>query len=159
MKKLTRLLLTLPILLVLVAVAGLSLLGWKSRNETPAYLAKRDLALDNGNPNFVSSLVANPERRIEPLTSEGNPEDAWKQAIAAILAAPRTEARIQENDYFRAESRSRIFGFVDDIELLRSGDDGTIHIRSSSRVGRSDLGENAKRVKSIRQRFEEAPRN
>jgi uncharacterized protein (DUF1499 family) len=38
---------------------------------------------------------------------------------------------------------------VDDVELRLDADQGLIHIRSASRVGRSDFGVNRKRVKDI----------
>jgi len=44
---------------------------------------------------------------------------------------------------------SKVFKFVDDVELRDAGK-GVVHIRSASRVGYSDRGENKKRVERIR---------
>jgi len=43
---------------------------------------------------------------------------------------------------------------MDDVEFLLDDGTKTIHIRSASRVGYSDLGVNRKRVEAIRARFE-----
>ena len=56
--------------------------------------------------------------------------------------------------YLRAEFRSRLFRFVDDVELLVDPEAARIEIRSASRVGHSDLGVNRKRVEVIRAAFE-----
>ena len=151
------LLLTLAVgLLVLAAFTGLGFLGLKSRTEVPEYLAERDLSHDSGKPNFVSSLIDDPDKKTAPLSISGNPESAWKNAVAAILATPRTETAVEEEHYFRAETKSRVFGFVDDVEIRWDPGDEVIHIRSSSRVGHSDMGANAERVEEIRERFEKA---
>ena len=54
----------------------------------------------------------------------------------------------QEDNYLHATFTSKLFRFVDDVELLLDGD--KVHVRSVSRVGYSDLGANRKRVEAIR---------
>ncbi len=49
-----------------------------------------------------------------------------------------------------AESRSRIFGFVDDLEFYLPLNQSQIEVRSSSRLGESDLGVNRRRLEQIR---------
>ena len=41
-------------------------------------------------------------------------------------------------------------GFVDDVEFLKAEDEGLIHVRSASRVGRSDMNANRTRIEEIR---------
>jgi uncharacterized protein (DUF1499 family) len=55
--------------------------------------------------------------------------------------------------YLAATFSSDVFGFVDDVEFLISNDSGTVHVRSASRVGYSDLEVNRKRVEAIRARL------
>ena len=55
-------------------------------------------------------------------------------------------------DYLRAEFRSAIMGFVDDVEFYFPASP-VIHLRSASRLGYSDLGVNRKRIESIRKLF------
>ena len=60
-------------------------------------------------------------------------------------------ARAPQDGRLEAVDTSEWFGFRDDIVVrLRSEGDGTrIDIRSKSRVGQSDLGVNAKRIRAF----------
>ena len=51
--------------------------------------------------------------------------------------------------YLHATATSRLFGFVDDIELLSNPDLGVIEARSESRLGDSDLGVNSRRLDQL----------
>lgn len=76
--------------------------------------------------------------------------------IAEIVAAmERTEITTVTGDYLHAEVRSKIFRFVDDLELLVTPSRELI-VRSASRVGRGDMGVNAARVEELRRLLAEA---
>lgn len=72
-----------------------------------------------------------------------------------ILNEPRTTITSEEGGYLRAEVRSFLFRFVDDIEFLLDTDSNIIHIRSASRTGYRDFGVNRRRVERICQAFKE----
>lgn len=55
--------------------------------------------------------------------------------------------------YLRAEYRSRLFRFVDDVEFVVEPASQTIHFRSASRTGVSDFGVNRKRMERFRKQF------
>lgn len=74
---------------------------------------------------------------------------------AVVESMSRTTVVEQRGAYLRAEARSLVFRFVDDLELLLTDDDELV-VRSASRVGRSDLGVNARRVEALRERLAEA---
>jgi uncharacterized protein (DUF1499 family) len=75
--------------------------------------------------------------------------------LAAILRElPRITIVAADGVYLRAESRSAIFRFVDDVEFLADEAAKVIHVRSASRLGSSDLGVNRRRVESIRKLWE-----
>ncbi len=59
-----------------------------------------------------------------------------------------------QKGYIHAEFTSFLFRFVDDVEFVLDEGSKTIHVRSASRVGYSDLGVNRKRVEAIRSRFD-----
>lgn len=81
---------------------------------------------------------------IKPIKSS-----ASISKIKQIILAMKNTKLITENEtYLYITFTSSIFGFVDDLEVLKSED--VIHIRSASRVGYSDLGANRKRVEKIR---------
>ena len=74
---------------------------------------------------------------------------------SVVEAMPRTTVVEESGYYLHAEVRSRIFRFVDDVEVLIMPDRELI-IRSASRVGSGDLGVNAERVEEIRRLLDEA---
>ncbi len=74
----------------------------------------------------------------------------------ALSSLPRTRVvatAVGPGLYLRAEATSRIFRFVDDLELHRAPGAVELAVRSASRVGRSDLGVNADRVEALRERL------
>jgi uncharacterized protein (DUF1499 family) len=56
----------------------------------------------------------------------------------------------EEGDYLYAEYRSALMGYVDDVELLFDEKARLVHVRSASRLGRSDFGVNRKRIEELR---------
>lgn len=74
---------------------------------------------------------------------------------AVVEAIPRTTIVSETHDYVHAEVRSRLFRFVDDLEILIMPD-GELVVRSASRVGSGDLGVNAARVETLRASLVEA---
>tara|TARA_Y100001978_G_C23486111_1_gene334001 strand:+ start:274 stop:618 length:345 start_codon:yes stop_codon:yes gene_type:complete len=69
---------------------------------------------------------------------------------------PRTDILKKENNYWKGVCRSLIFRFPDDLEILLISNNknindslGTIQVRSSSRIGQSDLGVNKRRVENL----------
>ena len=69
----------------------------------------------------------------------------------AVAAMPRTTIVEERQGYLHAECTSRIFRFVDDLELLRSETGDRVDVRSASRVGYGDWGVNRARVESLRE--------
>nr|WP_272908876.1 DUF1499 domain-containing protein [Nitrospina gracilis] len=135
-----------------VAVAGLALLLTACSGTRPDHLGVTGgrLAPCPDSPNCVSSFATDAEHKVEPLTFQGEPE-AVMQAIQEELARrDRVEIVTQQPHYLYAEFTSRVFRFVDDVEFLIDAETKTLHFRSASRLGRSDLGVNRERVESIR---------
>jgi uncharacterized protein (DUF1499 family) len=58
--------------------------------------------------------------------------------------------------YMHFTFTSALFGFVDDVEFLFDEGKKTIHFRSASRVGHSDIGANRKRMNIIKKDTAEA---
>ena len=55
--------------------------------------------------------------------------------------------------YLHVEFTTALLRFVDDVEFLLDPDKKLIHYRSASRIGRSDLGTNRRRMEMIRRAF------
>ena len=122
-----------------------------------------DIGVDEGrlapcpsSPNCVSSDAQPGLHQTKPLRFDGDSATAWKFAEAAVGQLPRTRVIRLEPDYLHAECRSALMGFVDDLELhLRAGE-GTIAVRSASRLGWSDMGVNRRRVDALERAFRRA---
>ncbi len=100
--------------------------------------------------NCVVSKEADAEHKIEPLTYKSDRATAYADLLRVLAAVPRTVVTEKTDAYIRAESTSRIFHFVDDLEFYFPTDEKLIQIRSASRVGESDLGVNRRRLEQIR---------
>jgi uncharacterized protein (DUF1499 family) len=142
------------IIYVIVAVVVLFLgsfvyLSMNSRKARETGLIDGRLRPCPGTPNCVVSEYHGKESHDEPLGFSGDASAAWKNAKeSVILLGGRVEK--DTGDYLWATFRSRIWRFVDDVELRLDADGKVIHVRSASRVGKSDLGVNRKRVERLR---------
>jgi uncharacterized protein (DUF1499 family) len=74
-----------------------------------------------------------------------------------LATIPRLSITVEQGNYLRAEVRSRVFRFVDDIEFLLDTEQQLIHVRSASRSGHSDFGVNRRRVEQIHKAFMRTP--
>ena len=66
---------------------------------------------------------------------------------------PRVKILEQNEDYIYAISTSRVFNFVDDIQIKKIKDNKSIQIKSKSRVNMFDFGVNKRRVDTLRFRL------
>jgi uncharacterized protein (DUF1499 family) len=126
-------------------------------DNPPAFVAAvpvREAAGDNPVA-YEGAKIAEQQRRaypdIVPLTLALQSGAAFSRALDTaqlmgwtIVAADDAAGRIEASD------RSRWFGFTDDIviRITPSGSGSRIDLRSSSRLGRSDFGVNAARIKT-----------
>lgn len=145
--------LTVAVLLVLF-LAGGAMLSLKSRGGSAPGLSDGSLAPCPETPNCVCSECEQGRAFVLPFSCEGDPDASWLQVQLALLDLGGEIVRV-ENGYLAATFQSPLFRFVDDVELRLDRPSGVIHIRSASRVGRSDLGKNRERVEAIRRRFNE----
>ena len=123
------------------------------------------LGIDNGKlrpcpgtPNCVSSMATDKEHFIEPILISASTDDTRDIILKVLDEFSRVKVIETQDDYIHAEFTSLIFRFVDDVEFYfpkSESDVVRIDIRSSSRVGRSDLGVNRKRMEAIREKIGE----
>ena len=102
-------------------------------------------------PNCVSSEASTRRHYVAPFRLAVGEAEGWRAVRRAVADLPRTSIVDEGKYYVHAECRSRLFGFVDDLELRLVESQGIVAIRSSARVGYSDLGVNRKRVERLRQ--------
>ncbi len=101
-------------------------------------------------PNCVSSNATNPRRLVGPWRLRGEPDAVWTAVSELVRKTPRTRVVETSDHYLHAEARSRILGFVDDLELALDAENGVLAVRSASRIGYSDCGVNRRRVERLR---------
>ena len=97
-------------------------------------------------PNCVSSGNTEERNRVEPLRFAGPQDRAWRHLGDIVASMPRVRVVVNEAHYLRAEFRSRLFRFVDDVEFRLDQARQLIEIRSAARTGYYDWGVNRRRV-------------
>ena len=140
---------TIAIAAVLVAYAGL---GWWSHQPRfePGGITDAHLAQCPAAPNCVCSDHGDSDdnHAVAALRlTGGSSAEYWTQIVRLVTELGGT-VQTDTGTYLHATFVSRIFRFVDDLELRADGE--MIHVRSASRVGYSDLGVNRKRVEALR---------
>lgn len=101
-------------------------------------------------PNCVSTQSSNPDQSVVALKFSKDSSEVIEVIQTEVLKLERTTLVKQSGGYLHFEFRSRIFRFVDDVEFKLDSENKTIHFRSSSRTGYSDLGVNRERYERIK---------
>lgn len=142
--------------LIVLGAAAFFGLAFKSRSGAAPGLIDGTLAPCPDSPNCViSEPGARADQSVVSL-----PASSWG-ALPSVIANLGGAIVVQEESYIAATFRTPLMGFVDDVEFRRTGDDAesaaenegaenVVHVRSASRVGRSDFGANRARVEAIR---------
>lgn len=130
-------------------------------DHPPSFVAILPLRRDAPNPAaYGGSEVALQQRDAYPdittVRLNVRPEEAFSRALAAardlgweVVAAVPEEGRVEASD------TTFWFGFIDDIviRITPATDHALIDIRSVSRVGRSDVGTNARRIRAFTEKI------
>ena len=98
-----------------------------------------------GSPNCVSSQSEDPQFKIDPL-----PPVTIADLKTIIANMERTTIIEETDNYLYAEFKSKLMGYVDDVEFYLDSNANVMQVRSASRLGKSDLGVNRKRIEEIR---------
>lgn len=125
-------------------------------SKTPdTRLVDGKLRLCPGTPNCVSSEEQGDSKGIAPLSFKSSSDLAWEDLKAAIEKSGGVVKKA-DNRYLWATYTTLLFRYVDDMEFRMEAEQNIIHVRSGSRVGKSDLGVNRKNVEKLRKNFETA---
>ena len=103
-----------------------------------------------GTPNCVNSQSEAPQSKIEPL-----PAVSISELQKVVEGMERTTIIESTDNYLYAEFKTKLMGFVDDVEFYLDRQENVIHVRSASRLGKSDLGLNRQRVEEIRAKLKQ----
>ncbi|NKB62655.1 MAG: DUF1499 domain-containing protein [Gammaproteobacteria bacterium] len=102
-------------------------------------------------PNCVTSEGGGANSANQEITPIAFPDPRKWDSVSTIVTAHGGIVVQQENHYLAAEYRSRIFRFVDDLEIRFDEANKQLQVKSASRSGTSDLGVNRKRVEALRE--------
>lgn len=150
-------------LLALGISAAIALHIWTAKGDT-MFSGKRpdNLGVKGGRLascgrrlNCVSSQseAGDAQRYVAPIPFAGGAADAIAAARKSVERMQRATVNRQEGNYLYAEFRSKLMGFVDDVEFTFDEKAGLLHVRSASRLGRRDYGVNRERVEALRRRL------
>lgn len=134
-------------LVILVSVALASATGHAERMDP---LSDSTLKPCPSSPNCVSSDASDSSHHIEGFILVESSEESWRAVTRVIETQPRTKVTLINATQLSAEVSSRVFGFVDDLDLEFRAGTGSVAVRSASRTGYWDLGANRSRVENLR---------
>ncbi|MBL4864696.1 MAG: DUF1499 domain-containing protein [Rhodobiaceae bacterium] len=121
-----------------------------------AILAQRTPAhnsLDRTTPEDLAALQQAAYPDLQPLLLDRHPGEAFEDVVAAVQALGWEVVSIAvEEGRVEATDTTLVMGFKDDVVVRVREEEGKalIDIRSASRVGESDLGKNAARIRALR---------
>lgn len=100
--------------------------------------------------NCTSSTANTNKNLIEPIAYQGASTEVIAKIATLISKQKGTKVKTQNANYLHATYKTLLVGYTDDLELLVDQNSGVLNIRSASRIGRSDLGANRKRIEALR---------
>lgn len=138
------------IVLLMMSLVGCHSINTQKNQKTSQYT----LAPCPSSPNCVSSLTPQTDSHfVTPFFVKTHPKNAMQALKKVLTQMPRTTIVKQDANYIHATVKSRLLGFVDDVEitLVKKANKHVMQVRSASRLGYSDFGVNKKRIENIRQ--------
>ena len=127
-----------------------------------------DISTDLNDPPQFSRPVPQPDPQpekqraaysdIQSIAVKGSPREAFEKSfIAAKELGWKITASNPDAGLIEATETTAFFGFTDDVVIrVRAYASGTtVDVRSVSRVGKSDVGANAERIREFRKRLQQ----
>ena len=101
-------------------------------------------------PRSVSSDTYLPIYRVRPYELIVPIDEAWPAIKKEIELMERAEVVEQTHDSMKARFKSKVFGFVDVVDLVYRPNKNTVGVRSAAKMGFYDFGVNRSRVERLR---------
>ena len=98
-------------------------------------------------PNCINSESGRGLQSSNPVKANA---EQWAMLKAWIRQQKDWQIIVEDESFIQAVVSTPVLKFKDDIQLLYMAESNLIHLRSSSRLGLSDLGTNANRVEKLR---------
>jgi len=103
-------------------------------------------------PNCVNSELTEGGKAVAPLQATAQ---QWQQLKQWIASQHDWTITTDTGDFVQAVVKTPLMRFRDDVQFRFIQDAGVIHVRSSSRLGISDMGVNRRRVEMLRSQLED----
>ena len=121
------------------AIAGVSI------NDGQSFLADCP-----DTPNCQGSESSRQNQQVDRFAVTKDPTQSIAMLAKIVDGISGMEVVQFDERYLHATATTSLMQYVDDIEFLLSDDNQSIQVRSVSRIGKADLGANAKRVLMLR---------
>lgn len=130
-------------------------LSIKSHSGIPQGLINQKLSPCPDTPNCINSEFKNDTSHfIDALTYQNKSTDEIILATKNTIQKSGGHVTEVSNNYISATYTSKLFRYIDDLEIRIDNEHKAIHFRSASRVGHSDFGANIKRIHLIKNELE-----
>lgn len=132
---------------ILSAILYFVYLGIKSQNGSAAGLINNQLKRCPDKPNCIcTEFIDDSAHYTDAISFKDEAPDTVFNAIERTIVKTGGTIISSKENYLAATYTSQIFRYVDDFEVRVDHKEQTIHMRSASRVGRSDFDANLKRI-------------
>jgi len=123
-------------------------LGYKSQTGSAPGLVNSKLAPCSSKPNCICTEFPDDASHFTDAikTNELNIDN-----ISKVIESTGGTIITAENNYLAATYTSKLFQYVDDLEIRLDTETQLFHVRSASRVGHSDMGANLKRIEELKE--------
>jgi uncharacterized protein (DUF1499 family) len=101
-------------------------------------------------PNCVNTGNNHTGDTVKPLAAN---EGEWQALKRWFASQPDWKFVSEDGNFMQLTVTTPTVGFTDDVQLLFIPEKQLIQVRSSSRLGISDLGTNARRVEALRKQM------
>lgn len=143
-------LLTATVLIVVAFIALRILVAITSKTSAASGPLPDGLGPCQQTPNCVSSTDTRDRFMIEPLTFSEDSPLTIGDIHTRLSTKPRVTIESHDDTYLHATFRTGLMGYIDDVEFWAAPNTNRVEIRSASRIGKSDLGANRRRLEALR---------
>jgi len=141
----------LTALIIIGALAALFLIRvFVENNKIPALgVTDGKLAPISKKPNNVCSQTDVTAKKVKALTAKDSPESTMAALKSAVATFGGGSIKTETDDYLYVVFSTSLMKYRDDVEFWLDTANNTVHYRSSSRAGYSDMGVNRARYDKI----------
>ncbi len=139
--------------IAVIIIGYFAIISFLTRHDVIKVESQRQLDPCPNKPNCILSTSTIKRESIESFSFLNHDSKQSWQALNNAVVQDGGHIIINDGTYLHAIFTSTIFRFKDDFEALLT--ENHIDIRSASRAGKSDLGQNRKRIERIRSLYQQ----